>query len=515
MTRAGLLVLSATLVAAPISEPQVAREPPPARPIRGESGLVRAYDLILDARFDAFAAEIDRACGPAPVEACHVLEATALWWQILLDPDSRALDDEFSTSVEQAIRTTDAWTERAPDDPEAWFYLAGAYSARVQWRVLREERLAAARDGKRIKEALEHAIALDPGFDDAYFGIGLYRYYADVAPTAAKILRFLLLLPGGNREEGLEQMLRTRERGRLLQDEADYQLHVLYLWYEERADRALELLRDLDRRHPGNPLFQTQIAEIQDVYQHDVMASLASWRALLADAQAKRVTFAELAEVRARLGIARHLDTLALTDDAIEQLERVVALKPEAPFSSLALAQLRLGEAHDRLNARAAAQAAYRSASLLAPADDPLNIKRQAADRLRKPPNAHHAEAFRLSLHGWRLLERKDLASAGVALTRSIELNPRDPVAHYRYGRLLQARRNDEGALAQFAIVIREERAAPAPIAGEAYLESARIHERAGRRDQAIGAYRVASTFFGAGNATHAAAARALARLDK
>ena len=74
MTRAGLLVLSAALLAAaPVSEPQIAREPPAARPIRGESGLVRAYDLILDARFDAFAAELDRACGPAPVESCHVL----------------------------------------------------------------------------------------------------------------------------------------------------------------------------------------------------------------------------------------------------------------------------------------------------------------------------------------------------------------------------------------------------------------------------------------------------------
>ena len=162
-----------------------------------------------------------------------MLEATALWWRIQLDPDSHALDEEFSASVERAIRTTDAWTVRAPDDPEAWFYLGGAYAARVQWRVLREEKVAAARDGKRIKDALERALALDPDLDDAYFGIGMYRYYADVAPAAARILRFLLLLPGGDRHEGLAQMLRARTRGRLLQGEADYQLHIVYLWYEQ------------------------------------------------------------------------------------------------------------------------------------------------------------------------------------------------------------------------------------------------------------------------------------------
>jgi tetratricopeptide (TPR) repeat protein len=510
MTRPRLLALSvALLAAAPIAAQRQERA------IRGESGLVRAYDLIFDARFDAVAAELDRACGPAPPEACQVLDATALWWRIQLDPESRALDDEFSTSVEKAIRETDEWTERAPDDAEAWFYLGGAYAARVQWRVLREERLAAARDGKRIKEALERAIALDPSFDDAYFGIGLYQYYADVAPTAAKILRFLLLLPGGSREQGLEQMLRARTRGRLLQDEADYQLHILYLWYEHRTDLALELLRDLDRRHPANPIFQTQIAEIQDVYQHDIMASLASWRALLTDVRAGRVEFAQLAEIRARLGIARHLDTLGLTDEAIEELERVIALEPEAPHGSLALAHLRLGEAHDRLNARTDAQAAYRSASLLAPAHDPLKIRRDATERLRQAPNTRHAEAFRLSLEGWRALDRKDVAAAEAALARAVALNSRDFIARYRLGRVMEARRHDIAALAQFAHVIRDERLTPGPIAGEAHLESARIHERAGRREQAIAEYRIASTYFGAGAATHTAAARALARLDK
>ena len=48
-------------------------------------------------------------------------------------------------------------------------------------------RLAAARDGKRILQALEEALKLDPTLDDGYFGMGMYKYYADVAPAAAKI----------------------------------------------------------------------------------------------------------------------------------------------------------------------------------------------------------------------------------------------------------------------------------------------------------------------------------------
>jgi tetratricopeptide (TPR) repeat protein len=511
MTRVCLIALSAALLAAAPRQPA----PRESRPIRGESGLVRTYDLILDARFDDVPAELARTCGPAPVEACHVLEATALWWRIQLDPDSRARDDAFSAAVDRAIRSTEAWTVRAPDDPEAWFYLGGAYAARVQWRVLREERLAAARDGRRIKEALERAVALNPTFDDAYFGIGMYQYYADVAPTALKILRFLLLLPGGSREAGLEQMLRARTRGRLLQDEADYQLHVIYLWYERQTNRALEILAQLKRRHPSNPLFQSQTAEIQDVYLHDLTASLASWRELLDEARAGRLALPALAEAQARVAIARHLDTLGLTDEAIVELERVVALKPEAPHGVLALAYLRLGEAHDRLNARASAEPAYRSASALAPAPDPRNIRGEAGARLRRTPNARQAEAFRLSLAGWRAFERAELGAAESILDRAIALNPRDPIARYRLGRVLEAQRRDAAALAQFARVIRDERIAPRPIAGEAYLESARVHERRGQRDRALADYRVASTYFGAAASTHAAAARAIARLSQ
>jgi tetratricopeptide (TPR) repeat protein len=231
--RAGVLAVAATILAASAAlpafsddgqrgkrpaprgrqTPRPAAERPGAdRPplLKGEDALARVYDAILDARFDQVDAELRRACGPAPAEACDVLSATAIWWRILLDPYNTSLDDDFSTAVDRAIRTTEAWTESDANDAEAWFYLGGAYAARVQWRVLRGETLAAARDGKRIKQALERAIDLSPDLEDAYFGIGLYKYYADIAPTAAKVLRFFLMLPGGNRTEGLAQMQRAR-----------------------------------------------------------------------------------------------------------------------------------------------------------------------------------------------------------------------------------------------------------------------------------------------------------------
>lgn len=486
---------------------------PPRRELRGIDGLVRAYDFILDARFDQVEPELRKACGPAPREACDVLAVTALWWRIQLDPHSSVLDAEFSAQVDRAIAGTEAWAERAPNDAEAWFYMGGAYAARVQWRVLREQKLAAARDGKRILQALEESLRLDPTLDDAYFGMGMYKYYADVAPAAARMLRFLLLLPGGDRKVGLEQMKRARARGRLLQGEADYQLSIIYLWYENQIPGAINLLQALNDQYPGNPLFLSQIAQIQDAYQHDITASLATWRTLLASAREQRANLPTLAETQARLGIARLLEDLHQTDHAIEQLQAITARRPDAPYGSLALAHLKLGEAHDKLGARAEAVQAYTSAQTVALADDPHDVASAAASRLRRAPDAKTSEAYRRSLEGWRLFEKNDLVGASAALERALALNTNAPVARYRLGRVMQAMKQDPAALVQFEMAIRQAKHAPPPILGNAYLEAARLLERAGKRDAALSYYRIAASLFGAASDTRAAATRSLTRL--
>ena len=317
----------------------------------GQPQLRRAYDAIFDARFDDVPALLARTCPPAPAEACQLLDVMGVWWQIQLDPASIARDRQFQSKADAVIAAAEAWTRREPARAEAWFYLGGAYGVRAQWKVLRGERLGAARDGKHIKDALERALALDSGLQEAYFGIGLYHYYADVAPTAAKMLRWLLLLPGGNKTEGMQEMMRAREHAQLLRDEADYQLHVIYLWYEKQPQRALDLLADLRRRHPRNPLFPQLIAQVQDVYLHDLPASLLSWRSLLDASRAHRVASPELAEMRARLGIASVLERLNDNDGAIEQLRAVIAAKPLAPFGAYAQAQREL----TRLTTRARA----------------------------------------------------------------------------------------------------------------------------------------------------------------
>lgn len=279
----------------------------PCRPASAEltegPRLAAVYDAILGAQFDEADRQLMQACPPAPEGACRALAPAAIWWRILIDPDSRGLDQRLTDAADAAVGANEAWTRREPQRAEAWFYLAGSYAPLVQWRVLRGQRLAAARDGKKIKDALERALQFDPALADAYFGIGAYHYYAGVAPMAAKILRWLLLLPGGDRDRGLREMLEAREHGRLLQGEADFQIHILYLWYEQKPTEALRLLERLDAKYPANPVFRQRIAEIFSLYLHDHAASADAWRNLLARARSQRVYAAAAVAVRAQRGL--------------------------------------------------------------------------------------------------------------------------------------------------------------------------------------------------------------------
>jgi tetratricopeptide (TPR) repeat protein len=474
--------------------------------------LAAIYDTILSAKFDRAAAELRETCPPAPVEACQSLEAASLWWQILINPESRLLDRRLNDVAQGAIAASEAWTRREPRRGEAWFYLAGAYAPLVQWRVLRGERVAAARDGNRIREALERALALDPSIGDAWFGIGLYHYYADVAPTAAKMLRWLLFLPGGDRVKGLREMQTAREHGELLQGEADYQLHVIYLWYEHDTPRALALLGQLDRHYPTNPLFLQQTAEIQDTYLHNFPASASSWQQLLDRSRTGRIAAdAHGGEVRARLGLASMLDAMAETDLAIDQLRAVVEARPIEPPAVLARAELQLGRAYDRLGERDLAVAAYK-AVIATPAIDE-GFRERARAGLSRTPDPVSTEPYRLSLEGYRAYERGSLEEAESKLARAVAQAPYDSVARYRYARVLVARGDRQRARNELEKVIAARPIAPAFVLASAFVECARLLEQSGDRSRALEMYRYAIDVVGGDPRAHDDATRAVKRL--
>src|SRR3979490_2338925 len=88
--------------------------------LTGAAQLAAVYDAILDARFEQVDAQLKQGCPPAPEGACQVLRVVALWWQISLNPESRALDHQLRNGVFYLQPRNEAWTSREPKRAEAW-----------------------------------------------------------------------------------------------------------------------------------------------------------------------------------------------------------------------------------------------------------------------------------------------------------------------------------------------------------------------------------------------------------
>jgi tetratricopeptide (TPR) repeat protein len=487
----------------------------PIKGLTNPEALARAYDMVFDADFAGADAELARVCPSVPTEACDVVRAAALWWQIYLDLDNHRLDQTYLSRIAQTITRCEQWTAREPDRAEAWFYLGASYGSRVQYHAQRTEFLAAARDGKRIKNALEKALAIDRDIDDANFGIGMYEYYADAAPAALKFLRWLLLLPGGDKVKGLRQMVQTRNKGILLRSDAAYQLHFVYLWYEKSPDQALAMLDEVKTRHPGNPMFFVNIAQVHELYRGDRTSALASYRALSQAARGGTLRESELGESLGQLGEAEQLEALAESDRAIETLRRLVERRPQKPYGAVARAHLALGKSLDRMGLRAKALVEYQAAQATAPSDDVRKIREQASDGLSKRLDVRVTEAYRLSLEGWRAFERGALAEAAPPLDRAIQLRPDDGMHRYRRGRVFEAQGDLDRARTEYERVLRARPAPPAPMLAGAFTGLGRLHEAGGDLVRAAANYQWAARVYGIDAQTRDAAAQALARLRR
>ena len=334
-----------------------------------------------------------------------------------------------------------------------------------------------------------------------------------------KVLRFLLLLPGGDRKDGLAQMLRARDPGPAAPGRSRLPApHHLFVVRAANGASAVGCCATCSSDYPRNPLFLACRSPRFRTPTSTTSPPASRPGSSLLDPGARRPR--QRGGCRRGPRPARHRAAsraLAETDEAIDQLERIIALKPAAPYA-VAGAGLpaprrgaRSGQRARRRDGRLPQRARRRGAR-----GDPHDIRRQAAERLRKTPNAAPrrsvpALARRLAEAGTEGRRRR----AQSALERSLALNPRDPVARYRYGRVLRgAARRRRGAGAVRASHPRGPRL-PAADPRPRLPRAAQTHERTRRaRSEAITAYRTASTLFGAGGDTHRAAARALTRLE-
>jgi tetratricopeptide (TPR) repeat protein len=198
----------------------------------------------------------------------YLLEAEALWWKIwctsaefkyaMSDARHRPkleADQRYFQLAARASSLAEAQIKQH-ETAEMQFYAGMADAAAARLYGLRWENRNTARSGVRGREHLLRAKTLDPGLADADMALGLYNYYVDTLSAMARVLRFLMGIPGGSKQEGVRLLEHAISEGVLTPDLARFYLAMNLHRYDEQYEKALAVIGPLAEKYPANPIFQ-------------------------------------------------------------------------------------------------------------------------------------------------------------------------------------------------------------------------------------------------------------------
>jgi tetratricopeptide (TPR) repeat protein len=197
----------------------------------------------------------------------YLIEDEALWWKRYCEAcetkwgiveawrhEKKPGDEEYFALADKAIAL--AKTELTKSDTaEMHFYAGMGYALKVRMYGLRGENRAGAKAGVAARSEMLAALKLDPQMADATAAMGIYNYYVDTLSPMLKFLRFLMGIPGGDKQEGIRQMETGMTRGKLLAVDVRFILAAALRRYDQQYQQALLIAQPLVAEYPQNSTF--------------------------------------------------------------------------------------------------------------------------------------------------------------------------------------------------------------------------------------------------------------------
>ena len=229
----------------------------------------------------------------------YLIEADVLWWKI------------YCKWSERKYNTIDAWSHSRPADPhddaelaladkvtrlaeagiaksdtaEMELYAGLGYASRARLLGLRYQKMPVARAGVEARKHLLRCLELDPNMADANLGLGLYNYYVDTLSAMAKVLRFFMGIPGGDKRVGLRQLETAATKGELTQVEARFNMAKNLRNYDRDDARAAQAAAPLIVEYPENSVFLLLAGDIEQKLGHNDLAAATISRGRCAPSQ--------------------------------------------------------------------------------------------------------------------------------------------------------------------------------------------------------------------------------------
>lgn len=197
----------------------------------------------------------------------YLVEGEAEWWKTycaaceikwgMLDAWKRPKehkDEAYFALADKAVSLARDQLAKS-DTADMHLYAGLGLALKARLYALRDDKRATAHAGVAARAEFVRALELDPDMADATAGLGLYNYYIDTLSAVAKMLRFFMGIPGGNKEEGIRQIEVGIDHGAMLAIDSRFYLAKNLRTYDRRYPDALAIAEPLVARYPHNAIF--------------------------------------------------------------------------------------------------------------------------------------------------------------------------------------------------------------------------------------------------------------------
>jgi len=164
----------------------------------------------------------------------------------------------FEKILDDSIDGIKRWIKKHPDDSNGYMGIGALYGLRALFNMRNRNWVTSYFAGRKAISNLEKSLKLDPTYYDAYFGLGIYEYFAGTLPSVIKILARVVAIKG-NPQEGVEFLNVARTKAHFTSDSA--KLILIEVQNTRNSpfyapDKSLEYIRQLRAKFPTNPLMQ-------------------------------------------------------------------------------------------------------------------------------------------------------------------------------------------------------------------------------------------------------------------
>jgi tetratricopeptide (TPR) repeat protein len=171
----------------------------------------------------------------------------ALYKALMQDYRTTVFNDKFDYYINEAIKKGEKLVKKDKENDLAYFYLGGAYGYRAIHKSEKGKWFGAFVDAEKGVNCLEKALSLNPELYDAYYGLGVYKYWRSVKSQVLWFLPFF----DDERQKGINEIQLAIAQGNYSRIEAKGAL-VTILRNEGFYDKALHLTNEILGEYPEN-----------------------------------------------------------------------------------------------------------------------------------------------------------------------------------------------------------------------------------------------------------------------